>query len=137
MTKNISMPAPTPIASKAADAARRRAFQLRTIRHKHASEVARLSRTIIDAAKKMMVVEAQMNAESIAIAGEEYEEEQVVLFQPFPDDINDQVRNNGELFGLPFREIVTYVSEVNKAAEAEAKRALPPAAEGGGEEEEE
>ena len=114
---------PTSGTKKAVNAA----LQLRTVRHKHAPEVLKLCKTIIDAAKKMMEVEAQMTRESIAIAGERYEEDHTVLFQPFADDVIAQVADNGELLGLPFREIVSYVSKVSKDAQeaASAEEPLP------------
>ena len=126
MTKTLSSSvpsSPTAATKKAVNAA----LQLRTVRHKHAPEVLKLCKTIIDAAKKMMEVEAQMTTESIAIAGARYEEDHTVLFQPFADDVNAQVQDNGELLGLPFREIVSYVSKVcNDAQEvASAEEPLP------------
>ncbi|MFN9910021.1 MAG: hypothetical protein ACK56F_28545, partial [bacterium] len=74
--------------TKAIDKVKKHALQLRVVRHKHAPEVARLCKIIIDAAMEMVEVEAQMTAESAVIAGENFEVDHTVLFQPFRDDID-------------------------------------------------
>jgi hypothetical protein len=64
-------------------------------------EVAKLSRTIIDAAKKMMEIEAQMTTESVAIAGERYVEDHTVLpdQESIPEIILHEVIPHGRWVG--------------------------------------
>ena len=101
------------------------ALQLRTIRFKYAAAVAIHARTMADAAKLLVEIDAKINKESIAVAGDDYE----INHEPSFDTnkyMDSQLENRGEINGPGFVDILAYAKEVaTDAAEVEAATEPP------------
>ena len=91
------------------------AMQLRQIRFKYAATVRTMAKTIADAAKLLVEIEAKIDKESIAVAGADYELEHEPSFDT-NKSMDQQFENRGEITGPGFVDILAYAREV--AAEA-------------------
>ena len=101
------------------------ALELRKIRHKHAAKVALQARIIAGAARKLLKIEAEIRAASIAVAGEDY----AVDHCPFFDgngSMEAQFENMGEIKGPGFVDVLAYAKEVAEIATAVADAEQPP-----------
>ena len=102
------------------------AQQLRSVRHRHAKEAARLLRAVHAAAEALVALEAKIDDEAKAIAGDDWRVYHAVGFLACSDDTVEQVHNNGEVLSFPFHEISQRFDELASEVEREARAAEPP-----------
>jgi len=116
---------PMPISTEV----QQKALQLRLVRHKHAANIALHARIIEIAAKEIKAINAAIERESVAIAGEDYLDEHTVHFEPCPS-IDDQLNDDVDVVrGAGIDDVIAYASAVvidaTKAAFVPADAALP------------
>ena len=100
-------------------------IKLAAVRQRHAKEAARHLRTIHEAAAAMAEIEAKVDEEARAIAGNDWRSYHEVGFQASTDDILQQVNDMGEIIAFPFQEVAQHFKELATQVEAEAQSDEP------------
>ena len=88
------------------------ALKLRDVRKKHAARVADFARIIHVATKGLRDIEAQMRAEAIAIAGDLYDVDHTLTFEPYGCSIDTQLENIGEVRGPGLEDIEAFAEDL-------------------------
>jgi len=95
-------------------------LRLRVIRNKHAEKIALQATIIESAAKAIIAINAAIDRECAAIAGEDYLDKHTVNFEPCPS-IDDQLNEDVDVVrGAGINDVLAYASAVASDATDEA-----------------
>ena len=96
-------------------------IKLAAVRQRYVKEAAHLLRTIHEAAAAMAEIEAKVDEEAKAIAGDDWRAYHEIGFQASTDDIVQQVNEMGEVVAFPFQEVAQHFKALATQVEAEVQ----------------
>ena len=93
---------------------------LEQIRRKHAPNIAKASRKLMEAAKELQLFEEKMDDECKELAGgEDYDTVFTATFQPHGGNMESQMDSLGDIQGPGVDDVVEMAEEMARAAEEE------------------